>query len=374
MHSTFRTITAIGVATGVALTFTPSASAHGRHHHPHQAAITVLARGLDGPYQVSASGRSLIVTEADAGRVIAIDRHGRHRVRTLVSGLGANAAAGAVRVGHRVYIATGEAGGPPEGPPPPPPPYPGSSVLVAKKGKVTQLADLLKYELKHNPDRQLQFGPDGNPVDALSNPFSLLAARGHRGGVFVADGGANDVLRVDRWGRVSTFFVPPTINTGACAGRPNNDPASTGCDSVPTGLAYGPRNTIYVSTLSGEAPNAGRVYVLDARTGKVRKVISGFTAPTGVAVRPDGTVYVSEALEGAPQAEPGPGFDPSTVGRIVRVSPNGQRTYAQVTMPTGLVWNAGTLYSSAWSIASFFGAPGTGQVVAVSDRAFKRAS
>lgn len=371
---TLRTITAITVATGVALSFAPSASAHGKHHPRPQAPITVLARGLEGPYQVSTSGRSLIVTEADAGRVVAIDRHGRHRVRTLVSGLGANAAAGAVKVGHRVYIATGEAGGAPDGPPPPPPPYPGSSVLVASKGRVTQLADLLKYELAKNPDGQTQFDPEGNPLDALSNPFSLLAARGHHGGVLVADGGANDVLRVDRWGRVSTFFVPPTINTGACAGRPNNDPASTGCDAVPTGLAYGPRNTIYVSTLTGEAPGEGRVYVLDARRGTVRKVVSGFTAPTGVAVRPDGTFYVSEALEGAPQAEPGPGFDPSTVGRIVKVSPSGKRTYAQVTMPTGLVWKAGTLYSSAWSIASFFGAPGTGQVVAVSDRAFKPAS
>ncbi|WP_313407191.1 ScyD/ScyE family protein [Aeromicrobium sp.] len=373
MRTVLRTTTAIGVAASVALAFAPSATAHGKHRpRHHHAPITVLAKGLEGPYQVSASGRHLIVTEADAGRVIAVDRHRKGKAHTLVRGLGPNAAAGAVKVGRRIYIATSEAGGPPGTPPPP---YPASSVLVAQKGKVKQLADLLAYELKRNPDGQTQFDPvSGEPLDALSNPFSLLALRGWHGGVLVADGGANAVLRVSPWGKVSTFFVPPTITTGECAGRPNNDAASTGCDSVPTGLAYGPRNTIYVSTLNGEAPGEGRVYVLDAKRGKVKKVIKGFTAPTGVAVAPDGTVYVSEALEGAPQGEPGPEFDPASVGQIVKVSPWGRRTYAQVTMPTGMVWTGGTLYSSAWSIASFLGAPGTGQVVAVGSRAFRSGS
>ncbi|MCD9153027.1 ScyD/ScyE family protein [Aeromicrobium duanguangcaii] len=367
MRTTFRTITAIGIAAGVALGLAPSASAHGKHRPP--APVTVVASGLAGPYQVSSSGRDLIVTEADAGRVIAINRHRRGSVRTLVSGLGEGAAAGAVRIGNRVFIATAEAGGPPDAPPRPPSPYPGSSVLVASKGRISQFADLLAYELRNNPDGQTQFGPDGAPLDALSNPFSLLAARG--GGVLVADGGANVVLRVSASGRVSTFFVPPVVTTGACAGRPNNDAASTGCDPVPTGLAYGPRNTLYVSTLSGEAPGQGRVYVLDARRGTVKKVIGGFTSPTGVAVAPDGTVYVTEALEGQPTSEPGPDFDPSTVGQVVKVSPRGQRTYAQITTPTGIVWTGGKLYSTAWSLGSFFGQFGTGQIVALSPRAFR---
>ena len=78
--------------------------------------------------------------------------------------------------------------------------------------------------------------------------------------------------------------MPPVINTGACEGAPNNDPEHTGCDPVPTGLALGPCNTLYVSTLTSEVPGEGRVYVLNASTGKVLDVIGGFNGPTGVAV------------------------------------------------------------------------------------------
>ncbi len=113
------------------------------------------------------------------------------------------------------------------------------------------------------------------------------------------------------------------------------------------------------------------MYVLNARTGKVLDVIGGFTAPTGVAVGPHGAVYVSELLHNAPQGDPPPGFDPSTVGRIVRVAPDGTRTYAAVTMPIGLVWHDGALYSTAWSVAGLFlGIPDAGQVVKVRQSAF----
>ena len=139
---------------------------------------------------------------------------------------------------------------------------------------------------------------------------------------------------------------------------------------MPTGLAYGPNNSLYVSTLTGEVPGEGRVYVLNGWTGKVKRVIKGFTSPTGVAVSPNGTVYVSEVLENSPAGEPPPDFDPATVGQIVKVAPNGNRSHAQVPMPTGLIWRNGSLYSSAWSIASFLGMSNAGQVVKVSNSAF----
>ena len=205
----------------------------------------------------------------------------------------------------------------------------------------------------------------------MSNPFAVLGRRG-TGFVFVADAGANAVLSVAKSGKVRTFFVPPLVTTGDCKNAPNNHPNDPkGCDPVPTGLAYGPGGKLYVSTLSAEAEGQGRVYVLNSRTGKVLNVIGGFTAPTGVAVGPHGAVYVSELLHNAPQGDPPPGFDPSTVGRIVRVAPDGTRTYAAVTMPIGLVWHDGALYSTAWSVAGLFlGIPDAGQVVKVRQSAF----
>ena len=112
------------------------------------------------------------------------------------------------------------------------------------------------------------------------------------------------------------------------------------------------------------------IRALNARTGKVKDVIGGLNGPTGVAVDRHRNVYVSELFEGAPQEEPGPDFDPSGVGRIVKIDRRGNRTFAQVTLPTGLLYTGGSLYASAWSVAGFLGILDAGQIVKVTDRAF----
>jgi outer membrane protein assembly factor BamB len=141
---------------------------------------------------------------------------------------------------------------------------------------------------------------------------------------------------------------------------------------VPTGIGVA-RGSIYVSTLGSEAPGAARIYRLNPHDGRVVQTWGGLTGLTGVAVAPDGTVFASQVFEGAPQTDgpPPPGFDPSTVGQIVRIQPNGRRTHAQVTMPTGLTWHDGKLYASAWSVASFMGMQHAGQVVHVHGSAFR---
>lgn len=338
------------------------ASAGGNDAEP----VSVVASGLNGPFGLRFSGGAIYVAETGAepgsGQVVEVNpRTGE--ATPVITGLLSPAAVD--RVGKRLVVVTGGSEVPDAS-------VTGdASVLVAKKrGGVEILADLEAYELANNPDGQLQFDPTTNePLDALSNPFSVLEQRG-RGYVLVADAGANAVLSVSRSGEVSTFFVPPLVTTGACEGAPNNDPDHVGCDPVPTGLAYGPGNTLYVSTLSGEAPGEGRVYVLNARTGEVLDVVGGFSGPTGVAVAPDGTVYVSEVFHGAPAGPPPPDFDPASIGRIVRIATDGTRTYASVTMPTGLDFHHGVLYVSAWSVAGFLGIPDAGQVVAVRPEAF----
>jgi hypothetical protein len=323
-----------------------------------------VAEGLNGPFQVSAETKGrLLVTESDIGQITRVNPRTGAKKALVTDVPGAS---GAVRYGKYIAIVTGEIPEAPSG-------VAGSSVLLAKPGKAPfRIADLLRYELKHNPDGQIQFDENGEPVDALSNPFNIVRDRSGKGRFIVADAGANAVLRIGWHGKVSTLFLPKVVRTGVCATAENNTVDGFGCDPVPTGLAYGPRGKLYVSTLGAEAPGAGRVYVISPRTGKVFRTIKGLDSPTGVAVSPRGTVYVSNVIEGAPEGEPGPEFDPSTVGDITRITPHGHRSTAQVTMPTGMLWQHGKLYSSAWSVAGLFlQIPDAGQVVRVSQSAFK---
>ena len=345
-------------AAGIAPT---TANAHPKHHRP--APISVLTKKLNGPRELTTGWGLIIAAQSDSGKVTAINPRNGHKF-ALVRNL--SAPQGVAVRGGRVYIATGAA----EPDADAPPTTQTSGLMVARPGhKARMFADLTAYELKHNPDKQIQFGPDGTPLDALSNPYYVL--RDRHGFLLVADAGANDVLKVNKHGKIKTFYVPPTIKTGACAKVPNNTKSGYGCDSVPTGLAYGPHGLLYISALTSEVPNEGRVYVVN-RHGHLVRTIKGFTAPTGVAVDKHGTVYVSELLQGAPEGEqPPPGFDPSTVGQIVRVPRHGHRGYAQATMPSGLLIKQGKLYSSAWAIAAMLGMNNAGQVVQVRSSAFK---
>jgi outer membrane protein assembly factor BamB len=128
-------------------------------------------------------------------------------------------------------------------------------------------------------------------------------------------------------------------------------------------------NSVYVSTLGAERPGAARIYKLNARTGRVQHVWKHFSGLTGIAVARDGTIYVSQVFHGAPEGDPGPGFDPSTVGQITRIR-DGKRTNAQVTMPTGLEIKNGKLYASTWSVASFLGINHAGKIEQIRQSAF----
>jgi hypothetical protein len=334
------------------------------------AKVTVLTDGLDGPRQLSATSGSLYVAESDTGQATRVSKSSGARAVVAKSTPGAQ---GVVRLDGRIYVAAG-----------------GEEPLLYRAksgGKGKEFADPLGYELEFNPDNQTQ--ETGDEADTLSNPYFVVQRKGP-GLLLMADAGANDVLAVSGGGHLSTFFVPPVVTTGVCAGAENNTPAGNSCDPVPTGIAYGPDGNIYISALTAEAPGQGRVYVVN-RKGKLLDTLTGFSGPTGVAVGDDGSVYVSEVLQGVPEepAEPAatnarvakkalakadeePAFDPATVGQIVKVAPDDKRTYAQVTMPTGLLYTDGTLYASAWSIAAFLpdAKPGMGQIVSVDPSSF----
>ena len=339
--------------------------------------VRTVADGLQGPRQLNtyANGK-LVVAEYDSGEVSSVDpRTGR--VRTLLSGL--PEVQGVDYDDGLLFVALGEE--PPDDPGPEvmaagAPEVRGSSVIVAKPdGRILKSYDLMRYELRNNPDGQRQFGPppERQPLDALSNPFAVHVQDKR---ILVADAGANAVLSINRHtGRISTFFVPPVVRPSEvpeCEGA-NEAQGVRGCDPVPTGVTEGKNGLIYVSTLGAEVPGAARVYVLN-KDGKVLRVIKDLTGLTGIAVDKYGAVHVSQLFEGGPEGEgpPPPDFDPSEVGEITRIAPNGTRSYAQVTMPTGLEFLNGKLFASAWSVAIFLGIEDAGEVVHVPPGAFER--
>ena len=373
MTSRFRTtLAASGVCALVALTAPLAAATTDATTPPPAPPIPApggnrIATGLEAPFGLQFTGESgLLVAENGTGSIVRVNAATGAK-KTLITGLPGVASVGA-RNG-KIYAVLG---GPNEQGAPPPGKYKPASLLVADSdGKnVRVLADLLAYELKHNPDRQKQY-VNGKPVETLANPFAMdVNARG----IFVADGGANAVLRIDpATGRVSTFFVPPTVKTKPClAAKVQANPGATGCDSVPTGVAYANGN-IYVATLGSEVKNAARIYQLNASTGAVEKEWRGFTGLTGITVSPAGVIYASRVFEGAPAGDgpPPADFNPANVGHVVRIGTDGARTTAQVTMPTALRFREGRLYASAWSVAGFLGLQKAGQVVRVPLKSFK---
>ncbi len=177
--------TAVGAAATLALVVASPLTASAQDEP-----VTTVAEGLGGPRQLSEyEDGKLVVAESDTGEVSSVDPE-TGEVETLVSDLGT---AQGVDYGHgRLYIAVGEAGPPPEEGAEPAPPAEGtlSSVLVeaTPDGEILRTFDLLEYELENNPDDQVQFVPDeagvDQPVDALSNPFSVLVQEDR---VLVAD-------------------------------------------------------------------------------------------------------------------------------------------------------------------------------------------
>src|SRR6476646_6852828 len=233
--STLRRTAAVG-ACALALGLTQASGAQAAPVRV-PAPVTTLASGLQAPFGLDHTAGSVYVADTAAGTIVRIREATRRKAVVAHGFLHPSAVA---RIGSQLAVVT--AGGDP-------PNFPrlrGSSMLyLVKPGhRPRPFANLLAYELKHNPDGQLQFDPKTHkPLDSISNPFAVIAGRG-RNLVLVADAGANAVLAVSRTGRISTYFVPPVVKTGACKGRPNNDPAHAGCDPVPTGLAYGPHNTL----------------------------------------------------------------------------------------------------------------------------------
>ncbi|HEX2904668.1 MAG TPA: ScyD/ScyE family protein [Jatrophihabitans sp.] len=213
-----------------------------------------------------------------------------------------------------------------------------------------QVADIAGYEQRHNPD--------GQAVD--SDPYGVLQVGND---TLVADAAANDVLKVDRWGHVSTWHVFDNIVNATCLDPSLQQPPPNkpGCQYVPTSLARDRWGHIYVGGLGGLVPGQGTVTELSADGKHVLHRWTGFTAVTGVAVNRGGDVYVSQLF--ADEAHP---LNPAVQGVLTKISCSGHRSNVDVPFPAGVATDGyGNVYVAAFSIAPDTGLndPGTGKPV-----------
>jgi hypothetical protein len=195
------------------------------------------------------------------------------------------------------------------------------------RGHVWTFADLQKHEATQNPDGDVGYGfqnlPEGCTVPDQQGPEGSIPAS-YTGivdthpyaslaldhAVYVADAGANDILRVDDHGNVTTTAVLPpiavtvTAQAAAGAGFPSCTIGSTYLfEPVPTDVELGPDGWLYVSLLPGGPEDAslgarGAVYKVNPANGDTAKVAGGFVGTTGLAVSETGTVYVAEMFGG----------------------------------------------------------------------------
>jgi hypothetical protein len=281
-------------------------------------ALTVSVASADGPGWTTVTqfegpvfglnpgkGDNLVVA-GPAGPVILDPDDGSTELIAEIPGVG-----DVIQTGRREYyvIVGGEQRGPDDGP------CPAASLCRIKNGEVTQVADILDWELEHDPD-----GSGNVPnEDSITNVFDLAK---HGNKFLVADAGGNSVLSISKNGRIRLVAVlPPHVNVnlqplkdavgcpdtgGAFCAFPDVWPEPI--DPVPTTVAVGPKGDIYVGELMGFPPVPGlsRIWRIDRGEFEVRcgedsdckQVDAGpLTSISEIEFAKDGTAYVSELDE-----------------------------------------------------------------------------
>lgn len=194
---------------------------------------------------------------------------------------------------------------------------------------VRDIVDLAPHERATNPDGGVHYGfqgldeqcaallPAGGAVRADytgivdSHPYATAATRSR---VYVADAGANAILRVNRHtGNVSTLAVlPPVSLTVTAEIREQLRAAGVELDEcvlgheyllepVPTDVEVSRSGWVYASILPGAGEIGlplGAVYRIHPRTGEMEQVAGGFAGATGLALGARGELYVAEMFGG----------------------------------------------------------------------------
>ena len=203
-------------------------------------------------------------------------------------------------------------------------------------GTSTQLADLGQWEATENPDQVNTYGfidlppecaaefppPPTGPPDPDTPPLAsytgvvdthVYASVATRDGVYVADAGGNDILRVDPDGTVATIAVLPPMEPVSAPAELVAQFGYPACaagedyafEPVPTDVEIGPDGWLYVTLLPGGPEDSslgarGSVVKIDPSSGEIVTVATGFVGATGLAIdKRTGTIAVAEMFGGA---------------------------------------------------------------------------
>ncbi len=311
--------------------------------------VWVIDSGTGGEQSLTTTnpdtGEEQTSTAGDTSRVVRIAADGSQtdvaKLPSLLSGMEATGGARLALVGDSVYATSGvwaEFSGPE--------PLPlMASIVEVGDGEVSEVASIWDFERAENSDG---FVKEAHPYGLTTGPDGML---------YVADAGANNLIKVDPASGdvtlITTFEgIPGPLPNPARGGAKEADP-------VPTGVAFGDDGTLYVSLLPGFpfTPGSAKVVTV-ADDGSVSDYATDLTMITDLKLGPDGALYAVSLGEFGPQ-----GPTPNT-GAVVRIRDGQSEAVLQdLAFPTALAFaEDGTAYLTLNGV----GAPGSGEVVTVS--------
>lgn len=310
--------------------------------------IWVIDSGLGGdqdmPFVDPQTGESMTAKFGESAQVVQVAPDGSQTVAaslpSVATGMDNIGGARLALLNGTVYATVGQWTGDPTSSPTIPD-TPG--VVKIEGGQVSGVASTWPLESSQNPD--------GTLVD--THPYGLAA--GPDGMLWVADAGANDLVKIDP---ASGDVTLVTAFGGLPGPLPN--PARNGAmeaDPVPTGVAFDDAGNAYVSFLSGFpfVPGSAKVVKVSS-DGTVSDYATGLTTLTQIVRGPDGNFY---AVSFGQFSEQGPA--PNS-GAIIRVK-EGDASEVVVdglAFPTSIDFNGD---GDTFVTTNGVGAPGSGEVV-----------
>ena len=328
--------------------------------------VTVVNRTVLAPFQLAHDRSSVYVADGGTGTVSKLTSKGLVPVAhapdsgetagVAINGKGTLAYTWTVRDAQGNTTATG--------------------LTVKPKNGKTRTVDLLTFEQTRNPDKWIRYGID-NPTECQKKAFEPLGGATYRGLVdshpysvaalpgdawIVADAGGNDLLKIDKAGRITVVSVlprqPSKITAAAAAGLGLPDcvvGATYNFEAVPTDVEVAADGRLIVSLLPGgpEDPSLGArgsVVSVNPRNGNATRLVTGLLGGTNVALGPDGKIFYSELFG----------------GKIGVLDRGKARTYVQLDGPLGLTYFKGALYAGTIGPSDEQGNPtGPGTIVRI---------